>query len=270
MGKMSVEGMAAVEKSKSERAEALRALTSKPFNINDEEQLAALKKYVIDFEYNANLMYLFQGMKSGLKFGGGPWLAGFLLPIPEFVNYFLVTYLWCGGMGWMLETFNTTDFHNQLEEMKVIYNWCLKQNQSKYDGATDNTALLSNTTVQHMIRLLAPICPVEFMLVWKKVTVEEETKSSIWSSFSYAYSLFSSPKNNVDLNRLQDLKASVERRELDLGIYKGVESALRYFATDPHFKELLTSRIKQPVDQFKNTITDMLPSMLTMGHTKSE
>ncbi|KTC79614.1 hypothetical protein [Legionella cherrii] len=265
MGKLTVEGMTAVEKAKKDRAEALRALTSIPFNVNDVEQQAALKKYINDFEYNANLMYLFQGMSTGLTAWGGSWLAGFLLPIPEFANYFLSMFLYCGAAGYILQNFSLADFHNQLDEMKVIYNWCLKKNQPEYDG-TDNTAILSNSDVQRMIKLMAPLCPTEFMLVWKKVTAAEETKTSIWSSFSYAYSLFSSPKPDVDLNRLQDLKASVERRELEVGVYKGVESAIRYFATDAHFRELLIAKVQQPVEQIKG----MLPSVLSLGHSKSE
>lgn len=266
MGKLTVDGMTAVEKAKRDRAEALRTLTSKPFNLNDEVQQATFKKYINDFEYNANLMYLFQGMSTGLTAGGGGWLAGFLLPIPEFANYFLSMFLYCGVAGYILQNFSIADFHNQLDEMKVIYNWSLKKNQPEYDGATDNTAILSNSDVQRMIKLMAPLCPTEFMLVWKKVSVAEETKSSIWSGFSYAYSLFSSSKPSVDLNRLQDLKASVERRELDVGVYKGVEGAIRYFATDIHFRELLLAKVKQPVDQ----IREMLPSILTLGHSKSE
>ncbi len=266
VGKLTVDGMTAVERAKKDRADALKALTSKPFNLNDEEQQAALKKYINDFEYNANLMYLFQGMSTGLTAWGGTWLAGFLLPIPEFANYFLSMFLYCGAAGYILQNFSLADFHNQLDEMKVIYNWCLKKNQPEYDGTTDNTVILSNPNIQRMIKLMAPLCPTEFMLVWKKITAVEETKSSIWSGFSYAYSLFSSPKSDVDLNRLQDLKASVERRELDVGVYKGVEGAIRYFATDVHFRELLMAKVKQPVEQ----IRDMLPSVLSLGHSKSE
>ncbi len=266
VGKLTVEGMTAVEKAKKERAEALKALTSKPFNLNDDEQQAALKKYINDFEYSANLMYLFQGMSTGLTAWGGSWLAGFLLPIPEFANYFLSMFLYCGAAGYILQNFSLADFHNQLDEMKVLYNWGLKKSQPEYDGATDNTATLTNPDIQRMIKLMAPLCSTEFMLAWKKITVTEETKTSIWSGVYNVYSLFSSPKPNVDLNRLQDLKASVERRELDTGVYKGVEGAVRYFATDAHFRELLMAKVKQPVDQ----IRDMLPSVLTFGHSKSE
>ncbi|KTD05161.1 hypothetical protein OQJ19_15735 [Fluoribacter gormanii] len=265
MGTLTVDGMTAVEKSKKDRAEALKALTSKPYNVNDDEQQAALKKYINDFEYHANLMYLFQGMSTGLTAWGGSWLAGFLLPIPEFANYFLSMFLYCGAAGYILQNFSLADFHSQLDEMKTIYNWCLKKNQTEYDGV-DNTNILSNPDIQRMIKLMAPLCSTEFMLVWKNVTATEETKTSIWSSLYNAYSLFSSSKSDVDLNRLQDLKASVERRELDVGVYKGVEGAIRYFATDTHFRELLMAKVKQPVDQ----IRDMLPSVLTFGHSKSE
>lgn len=265
MGKLTVDGMTAVEKAKKDRAEVLKTLTSRPFNLKDEEQQAALKKCINDFEYNANLMYLFQGMSTGLTAWGGSWIAGFLLPIPEFANYFLSMFLYCGVAGYILQNFSMDDFHNQLDEMKTLYTWCLKNNQPVYDGS-DNTETLSNPDIQRMIKLMAPLCTTEFMLVWKKVTVTEESKVSIWNSVYNVYSLFSSPKPDVNLNRLQDLKASVERRELEVGVYKGVEGALRYFATDVHFRELLLAKVQKTTEQIKN----MVPSVLSLGHSKSE
>ncbi len=265
VGKLTVEGMTAVEKNKRERADALKILTSKPFNPNDDEQQASLRKYINNFEYNANLMYLFQGMSTGLTAWGGSWLVGFLLPVPEFANYFLSMFLYCGAAGYILQNFSLDDFHNQLDEMKAIYNWCLKNGLQKYDG-TDNTATLTNPDIQRLIKLIAPLCTTEFMLAWKKVSEDEQPKSTIWTSISSAYSFFTAPTPSVDHNRLQDLKASVERRELDVGVFKGVEGAVRYFATDPHFRELLTSKVKQPVDQ----IREMLPSVLSLNYSKTD
>lgn len=262
---LTVEGMTAVEKNKRERAETLKILTSKPFNPNDDEQQATLKKYINNFEYNANLMYLFQGMSTGLTAWGGSWLVGFLLPIPEFANYFLSMFLYCGAAGYILQNFSLDDFHNQLDEMKTIYNWSLKKGLHEYDG-TDNTAVLSSPDIQRLIKLIAPLCTTEFMVTWKKVSEVEPPKNTLWNSISSAYSFFSSPKPNVDHNRLLDLKASVERRELDVGVFKGVEGAIRYFATDSHFRELLVARVKQPVEQIRG----MLPSVLGFGYSKSD
>lgn len=265
MGKLTVEGMAAVEKNKRERAEALTLLTSKNFNPKDEEQLASIRKYINNFEYNANLIYLYQGMSTGLTAWGGAWLLGLLLPVPEFAKYFLSMFLYCGAAGYILQNFSLEDFHNQLDEMKTIYNWCLKSGQHKYDG-TDNSQALSNPDIQRLIKLIAPLCTTEFMLAWKPVSEAEQPKSTIWNSISSVYSFFTAPTPTVDQNRLLDLQASVERRELDVGVFKGVESAIRYFATDPHFRELLTSKVKQPVEQIKG----MLPSVLTLNYSKSD
>lgn len=266
MGKLTVEGMADVEKAKEDRANALKELISKPFNLNDDKQQATFRKYINDFEYNANLSYLFQGMYPGRKTWYGSWLARLVLPLPEFAHYLLTMFICVEATGYILQNFSISDFHSQLEEMKTIYNWCLKNKQITYDGSTDNTTTLSNPDVQRMIKLMAPLCPTKFMLAWKNVTAEEETKTSIWGSVYNTYSYFTAPKPTVDLNRLQDLKASVERRELDVGIYKGVENAVRYFATDTHFREFLITQVQRPVDQIKS----MLPSILTLGHSKSE
>lgn len=257
--------MAAVEQIKKERAELLKVLISKPFNLHDEEQQMALKRYIDHFEFTVHQMYLFQGMSTGLTAWGGSWLLGFFLPIPAFANYILSIFLYCGAAGYILEHFSMQEFHAQLDEMKTIYNWCLKKNQIEYDG-TDNTTILSNPLVQKMIKLIAPLSPTEFMLAWKKVTQEEEPKSTIWGSVSFAYSLFSSSKSSVNHHRLLDLKASVENRELDIGVFKGVEEAIRYFATDPNFRALLVDKVKQPIDQIKN----ILPSVLSLGYSKSE
>jgi len=265
VGTLTVEGMTAVEKNKRERADALRILTSKPFNSNDDEQQASLKKYINNFEYNANMMYLFQGMSTGLTAWGSSWLVGFLLPIPEFANYFLSMFLYCGAAGYILQNFNLDEFHHQLEEMKTIYNWCLKNGQPHYDG-TDNTATLTNPDIQRLIKLIAPLCSTEFMVTWKPVCDVEQPKSSIWNNLSLAYSFFTTQTPNVDQNRLLDLKASVEKRELDVSVFKGVESAVRYFATDVHFRELLMAKIKQPIEQIKG----MLPSVLSLNYSKAD
>ena len=268
MGKITVNGMISVEKTKKERVEALKTLTSKPFNINDEQQLADLRRYINDFEFNLNQMYLFQGLSTGLSAWLASWGVSVFLPIPQWINYCLSIFLYCGAAGYILQNFKMTDFYSQLDEMKIIYNWCLKNNQIEFDG-TDNTVTLSNPEIQRLIKLIAPLCSSEFMIVWKKVTEEEESKSTISSVFSYAYSMFSSSKPNVDLNRLQDLKASVERRELDVGVYKGVEGAVRYFATDQHFRELLMSRVKLTTEQTVESIKGIIPSVLSLGHSKS-
>lgn len=265
MGIVTVEGMGAVEKIKKERAEALKTLTSKPFDLKDEHQQAVLKHYINNFEYSVNQMYLFQGMSSALTTWGGSWLLGRLLPIPEFANYFLNLFLYCGVAGYILQNFRVTHFHDQLSEMKTLYNWCLKKNATEYDG-TDTTDILTNRTIQRLIHLIAPLCTTEFMLVWKKVTEVEETKSTIWSSISYAVSMFSTPKSGIELDRLHDLKASVEKRELDVGVFKGIEGAIRYFATDVHFRELLMAKVKKPLEQVKG----MFPSILSLGYSKTE
>lgn len=262
MGILTVDGMTAVEKAKRTRENALKTLTSKPFSLNDDQQLSTLKEYINKFEFSAHQMYLFQAMSTGLTTWGGSWLVGLLLPIPEFANYFLSMFLYCGAAGYILQQFSVDDFHTQLEEMKTIYNWCLKKNQLDYDG-TDNTAILSNPEIQRLIKIIAPLCTTDFMLTWKKLTAPEESKGTISNAFSYACSFFSSSKSSVDLNRLQDLKARVERRELDVGVFKGCEEAVRYFATNTHFRELLMAKVKQSGESIK----EMIPSVLSLGYS---
>lgn len=67
-----------------------------------------------------------------------------------------------------------------------------KNGQQKYDG-TDNTAILTNPDIQRLIKLIAPLCTTEFMLAWKKVSEDEQPKSTIWTSISSAYSFLQHP-----------------------------------------------------------------------------
>ena len=263
MGKINVDKMCKVEMERTIKSEKIAKLTSIKFDLNNEEHTAALKNYVDNFELSVNQMYLFQSLSSGLTAWSGSWIVGFILPIPEFARYFLTAALYFGTAGYVLERFSMTDFYEQLNEMKTIYNWCLK---SKIDESEINN-ILSTPDINRMIKLMAPFCTNDFMIAWPKITDAKENNKGIvssimntgWSVLSYGSSFFSpAPKVKVDHNQIEELKKGVETGSFDVGVFNGFEQSIKYFATNPEFRELMAAKIRNPVE----TVTSLLPTHL--------
>ena len=260
---------------RAKKKEKLRELTSTPFDFSNQKHTTALKEYLNNFELSVNKMYLYQAMSSGLSVYFGSWLVGTFLPIPEFIKTLLATGLYLGASGYILKNFSMTDFDDQLSEMKEIYNWTLKGGQDHYNSSIDNKTTLADPNIQLMIKLMAPLCNLDFMMVWPKETKPEEPKSTISNMFSYGYSalsstasfirspssFFPSPQQGIDQNRLRDLKISVETRSFDVGIFDGFTQAMRYFTTNPDFHALLTSKVHEPIEYVKNMIPSAINSV---------
>ncbi len=261
------EGMAQVKKQREQRKETLSAFISVPFELNDNNQQIILKKYIDAFELSINQMYLYQALGKGMSAWAGSWIIGRILPIPDFVNYFLTAFLYFGVTAYMLERFSMTDFYEQLEEMKIIYNWCLKNNQIEYSENIDNSQKLYSSEIQRLIKLLAPISDLEFMIAWpREITKEEEsgtfskTISVGLNALNSTLSLFA-PKESQPLpeqQRLKALKMAVETNNLNVGVYSGFEQALRYFASSSNFKTLLASTVEKPMEMIKQVVPNIL------------
>lgn len=254
MGRLNAGGMAAIETERAKRAEEIRTLMTTPFDPENLEQLKALKKYTDDFEYIANQMYIYQALSSGVI----PYAVSCILSrvLPEFLNPLFTTCLYLGIGGFILERFSMTDFYNQLSEIKLLYNWCLKNGRPNYNEELDNTQKLLNPEIQRMIKLIAPLCSTEFMLVWpKQVERVEENTSYLTGALSFGYSVISAPfslfsktpqPSSDQQIRLRELKVSVETRKLDLGAYTGFKQAIDYFMTNitnTDYKALLWSKL---------------------------
>ncbi|HAT7072250.1 TPA: hypothetical protein JAN90_05605 [Legionella pneumophila] len=278
MGKVNAVGMAEVGVERAKRKEALRVLTSSLFNLDNKEHTQALEKYIKQFELSVNQMYLYQTMSTALTAWGGSWIVGRFLPIPEFANHLLAACLYLGVSGYILESFSMTDFYEQLKEMKVLYNWCLKNNKENYSTDIDNTNNLLYPDIQRMIKLIAPLCSTDFMIAWPKEVKTTETQSGILSNtLSIGYSIVSAPfslfstasKPSQDqVQRIKDLKVQVETRGLDLGVFAGFEQAVKYFATNSDFRDLLKAKLTQPVNSFKNLLQTTIPGMLAGTNSK--
>ncbi len=176
MGKLNSIGMAAMEAERKAKKQSMDALTSIPFDLKKVEHIQALHQYLAKFELSVNQMYIYQAMSTGLTAWCGSWVVGFFLPIPDFARYFLTVGLYLGVGGCLLESFSLTDFYEQLNEMKLIYNWCLKNGLSNYLCIIDNNEKLDYPDIQRMIKLMAPLCPKEDMIVWP---VENNTDRKI-------------------------------------------------------------------------------------------
>ncbi|AMP89872.1 hypothetical protein [Legionella pneumophila] len=278
MGKVNAVGMAEVGVERAKRKETLRVLTSSPFNLDNKEHTQALETYIKQFELSVNQMYLYQAMSTALTAWGGSWIVGMFLPIPEFANHLLAACLYLGATGYILESFSMTDFYEQLEEMKVLYNWCLKNNKESYSTDIDNTNNLLYPDIQRMIKLMSPLCTTDFMVAWPKEVKTAETQSGILSNtLSIGYSIVSAPfslfstasKPSQDqVQRIKDLKVQVEIRGLDLGVFAGFEQAIKYFATNSDFRDLLKAKLTQPVNSVKNMLQTTIPGMLAGSNSK--
>lgn len=262
--------MAEVAAARAKRAETLRKLTAEPFDLKNKTHVKALKEYTDQFELSSNQMYLYQALSTGLTAYSGSWLVGFFLPIPEFANYFLTGFLYLGIAGLILERFSMTDFYEQLDEMRTIYNWCLKGGNANYGSDIDNTDNLAYPDTQRMVKLMAPLCSTDFMLAWPRV-VEQTEKSNgmVSNALSWGYSVWTAtssffstaPKTNQDqLMRIRELKSNVETRSLDVGVFAGFEQAIKYFVTDTEFRNILKEKLSQPIQSVKEYIPKAIMS----------
>ena len=188
MGKLNDCELSKIEQASVTRKEKLRVLTSNKFNLDNEDHITALNEYINEFEMGVNKMRLFEGMRTGLF----PYGASFFITIPAFIlNYILTPFLIIGVLGQWSKRLSVNDFSQQLSDMKVLYNWCLKEGRDRYRDGLDNTNKLSNVEIKRMIELMAPFCSVDFMLAWKKVSKEEEPQEGLAYYMSYASSALS-------------------------------------------------------------------------------
>lgn len=267
---ISAQGMKAVQEERAKKQAVLHAMLREPFDLNNALQVEALKQYLVDFDRTTHLMYLYQAMGEGLKAWGATYVIGCILPIPEFAKYLFTACLYIGIGGYLLKNFSMTDYYEQLEDMKMIYNWCLKQSEPVYVPGLDNTDKLANPLVQRLVRSMAPLCDVEFMLAWERQVPVKEAEtggiskvlSSGYNVVSSVFSLFAANKTpTAEINRVNELKRAVETRELDLGVVGGFKQALEYFSSNTEFRDLMKTKINEPLEKVKN----MIP---VLGHVK--
>lgn len=258
-----------IKKQREEHEANLQRFMSQPFNPSNKEQLNELKQRIDDFEFTLNQRYLFKGMNTGLQTWGIFTTVRMLLPLPEFANYFLSAFLYLGAAGFILQKFSTTDYYNQLNEMKEIYNWALKDGKDFYDGKTNNTDKLNTAEIQKLITLLAPECDLKFMLAWPKVTEEQPLKTGFSAVFAVGqnlYGRFFSSAPEVS-GKLKPLQIQVETETLSVNALAGFEQSLRYFTTSPYCRDLLKATIQQPVDYVKGMVPEVISS--SFSHPKS-
>jgi hypothetical protein len=267
MSKLNSSGMKQLENAKIAQVQELANLIKQPFKANNTDQVTALKKYVEEFKLTTYQMYLYQGFGAGLTVWNnspttafatwlGSWTVIHFSPFPEFINT-VTTFFMCFGIaGCLLQKFNTTDFYNQFKDMQILYNWCLKGNKEVYDDRNNNDALRC-PEVQEMIKILAPLCPPEFMQAWPKITAEQNEQNGIrqtmWNVGSYMYNrIFQSPLETIDNIKLLQIK--IETDQMELNKFDATVEALRYFTTDERFKELMLAKVHGPLNFVKNLI----------------
>lgn len=248
------------------RERELRSLITDSFDINNANHTSQLTKYMDEFDFISNQMHLYQALSEGIKAWGAIAVVGMLLPIPDFVSSIASTVFYLGVTGYILDNFRMTDFYNQLSEMETLYNWCLKGGVSEFSPGTNNDNKLANPTVQRLVRSLAPFCPTNFMIAWDRQTrLATETQSTsrlahLLSAVNSTASFFTSGKSTADLTKITELKIAVEKGTLEVSVGKGFEQAIRYFVTEPKFRELMLAKLPVDVDGVKNFAQKLMPS----------
>lgn len=258
MNDLSASGMSAIKAARAKRSDAISALTTLPFNINNPDQLKALSAYINDFELHVNQMYLFRAMSACAKAWGGSLILKTALPTPDVAHYLLNSFLYIGIAGYILQSFSMTDFYEHVNEMKQLYNWALKGNREQYASDLDNTEGLANDDIKKLIKLIAPFCDTEFMIAWDRVSTPAQQGHGGWSktlnsgytalcaTFSF---LSQTQKPSTDAEyRIRQLKTDVEQRHLDLSVYNGADQAIKYFATAATFRTLMAAKLQKPLE----------------------
>ncbi|KTD75113.1 hypothetical protein [Legionella waltersii] len=271
MTRFTAEGMKKLELAHSERQQKLNNLTKKSFEPRNEAQVKELEKYIIEFESNANKIYLARGLTYAIHTYLGYRAFNFIFPImPQVVTDLLAYGVVLGMGGLAYKELKVDDFKMHLNEMRVLYNWVLKGNQEEYSDDIDNSRLLANPLIQRMIETMAPFCSTDFMIVWPKVVKEEERKSdtgllnTVASIGKSALSWWSPPPKQ-DLSqseKINDMKNKVETGGYNLSVLAGLKRAVGYFFSDKDSHELMKASLPDAYDLAKETLLEPFPELV--------
>jgi len=272
MEMLTAEHMQAISDEKKLNKTALKSLLQTPFDTLNSDQMQKFKQRLDHFEFSLNRSRIINSMTSLLTVWGSSWLWAVVLPTPDFAEILLNYALYVGLAGLTLRSFSMNEFHEELEEIKQIYNWALKDGQENYMPSCNNEAALKNPDVQRMITFLAPLCEPEFMIAWDKLT--ENVSSQEWAvvrAARWGASWFSSPapvEKSADA-KLKALKLQVENGELKNNLIDGLKQSLEYFATNPYFRQMISETALQAAQQPLNKIKESLMPVVSSTYKMS-
>lgn len=271
MPALTAEQMLKISEKKRAQKNALERLITKPFDLNDDEQMQQFRTQVQHFELSLNRMYAFQAMADLMKVWGGSWVWAMMLPIPDSIKVILNFTLYVGVTGWVLSNFNSNDFHQELQDMKILYNWALKGSSERYDDSYDNEQILQDATVQQMVQFMAPLCSTEEMIAWASVSDGTVTRSwKVVQAVQWTASWFGTTQpapSSVDA-KVQALKEKVERQAFRTGVIEGLKQSLEYFGSNPNFRSYVSQEALRVVEQPFDRLKEALPKLLESGTAK--
>lgn len=243
MIKINAAGLTEIAAERARKQEALKSLISLPFNADNPDHIAALKKHLDHFELKVNLMYFYQGLSNALFALFASYFVSYFIPLPDFVHYFTNMSIYLSAGAYILEKFSMTDFMEQFNDTKTMYTWCHLS--------------LACPEVQRLIRLLAPLCNTEFMVKWD--CKEESSNQNGWiegaRNLINSFSFYSKNKPKSEEERQQQidtLKKLVEIRGLDNNIYDNFSSSIRYFACNPDFRAMMSEKLTPYISPVKS------------------
>lgn len=241
---------------------AIENIISRPFDLKNETHLNQLKEYINNFEELQNEMYLYQGLLLGV-IAGPCWLGSMFLsflPIPQFLNQLLLFSTCVGIEGGLLGKFRRTDYDDELQDMKRLYNWCLKNNQTTRPPSLDNTEKLRLTEIQSLIKLLYPVCSPEFMLAWEvkpnspPSTIKQVIKTTL-SMFSSSNPSLQEETTSSDREFKETLVKIEQKKSGRKTAWEGLQQSVNYF-TGPDSK--IRAALSKPINASSSIINYLM------------
>lgn len=256
--------MKANKEAMQKRANTLAVLIKGDFDPTNENHIAALKDSIDEFEFSYHCMRVAEALSPFFEIWKYSWFTKLVLSTPEFISPLLSACFYFGLPAYLIAKLNHNNFQNQLEDMMTLYNWALKGGTATLKPGYDNSAALAHPEVQRMFPLMAPLCDVNFMLAWERVTeVKVESKGFMASLGSFVPSFFSSPPP-VSNDQVKDLKIKIETGGFKPALY---DHTINYMKDSQAFRDISLALVKQELAKPLNLIRSIPERMMSMSTT---
>jgi len=264
MGGRKLEQIKKIKHQKDQRKKQLLALKNKPFHKEDNKQQQQLIDLINHFEFNVNLMRVFQ-FASFLPYiwGAGKFTLNFI-PFSSSLSAMIDPLLLIGLNGYILERFRENDFQQEVEEMEDIYRWIMEENMDEP---------LKNLEVQRLIELLAPLTSPAKIIIWKKdIKLKEHESNSLLSNMINgipslvsnisSFPTFFSAKKEDGLSE-KSFKKRIEEWDFQEGnCYEEFKKAIQFFLS-PRFRSMAANKSIDAFHHLFSHIQETIPVSFT-------
>ena len=245
----------------------LNKLLATPFNASP-EQITQLNILVDDFELKVHRMLLYKCMQQAFTIWANTTVASWLLPVPEFIKSLTTTAFYMGIIGFCLKNFQIDSLAEDVEKMRLVYIWCIKD---------PNPDVLNHSSLPRLLLCLTPYCKKEFLQFNfnKKVNfndTEDKQKNSFSKFISGMFTHDSIVHAHEPLYTLNHMLEKLRKNELSLD-KDFLQATMAYFSKPGNFIKLtknIPTSLKQIVSEvIKANIGLVLASWQKFNEEKS-